>query len=146
MWGILCWDSPNNQDKPYLHSVFKYLHSHQVNTIHSQITPYFEAYQWPGNIRELENIIERLLVYCFATEDLQAETVDKLIKQLAPELFTLQAKEKGRALVKHETQLVNQAMIKFNGNKELVAEYLGISQTTLWRRLKTATNKTHRYQ
>ncbi|MFT6414483.1 MAG: propionate catabolism operon transcriptional regulator, partial [Glaciecola sp.] len=40
------------------------------------------------------------------------------------------------ALAKSEHQLVIQAMNKFNGNKELVTQFLGISQTTLWRRLK----------
>ena len=56
--------------------------------------------------------------------------------ELAPELFANKEIETAGALAKSEHQLVIQAMNKFNGNKELVTQFLGISQTTLWRRLK----------
>jgi propionate catabolism operon transcriptional regulator len=98
--------------------------------------PTFSAYHWPGNIRELENIVERVLVYCTATKEINDRSIPHLLTQLAPELFSIAENKSATTLVENEIQLVNQAMIKFNGNKELVAEYLGMSQTTLWRRLK----------
>jgi propionate catabolism operon transcriptional regulator len=108
-----------------------------------QLAPIFQAYEWPGNIRELENIVERLLVYCSAHQDVNTARVAQLLDELAPELFTSSDSLAEGALAKNEQQLLQQAMKQFNGNKELVAQFLGISQTTLWRRLKTAQTKTH---
>ena len=108
----------------------------QLNIILDAILPSFESYSWPGNIRELENIIERLLVYCMDAENLDNSVITSLTRELAPELFASQSEENAGAIAESENLLLNQAMTKFNGNKELVARYLGISQTTLWRRLK----------
>jgi propionate catabolism operon transcriptional regulator len=110
-----------------------------INTIEiiaAHLSPIFNEYDWPGNIRELENIIERLLVYCTAIQPIDNERITQLLQDLAPELFANVECEITGALAQSEYQLVNQAMHKFQGNKELAAQYLGISQTTLWRRLK----------
>ena len=40
-----------------------------------------------------------------------------------------------------EIELLRDAMLRFKGNKTKVAEYLGMSQTTLWRRLKAIDNR-----
>lgn len=115
---------------------FGQLNDTQLNKLHKQLMPTFSAYHWPGNIRELENIVERVLVYCSATKEIDDGSISHLLTQLAPELFSIAENKSATTLIENETQLVNQAMTKFNGNKELVAEYLGMSQTTLWRRLK----------
>lgn len=115
---------------------FGELSNEQLSEVHTQLMPIFSRYHWPGNIRELENIVERVLVYCSATKDIAENSVSHLLTQLAPELFNSAVQEGAGTLIENEVQLVNQAMIKFSGNKELVAQYLGISHTTLWRRLK----------
>lgn len=115
---------------------FGQLNHTQLNKLHKQLMPTFSTYHWPGNIRELENIVERVLVYCSATKEIDDGSISHLLTQLAPELFSIAENKSATTLIENETQLVNQAMTKFNGNKELVAEYLGMSQTTLWRRLK----------
>jgi propionate catabolism operon transcriptional regulator len=107
-----------------------------IESIAHHLTPIFKTYDWPGNVRELENIVERLLVYCSVYPEIDSEKIIQLLTELAPELFANTQIETAGALAKSEHQLVMQAMNKFNGNKELVAQFLGISQTTLWRRLK----------
>jgi propionate catabolism operon transcriptional regulator len=107
-----------------------------IEVIAAHLSPIFNEYDWPGNIRELENIIERLLVYCTAIQPIDNERITQLLQDLAPELFANVGCKITGALAQSEYQLVNQAMYKFQGNKELAAQYLGISQTTLWRRLK----------
>ncbi len=107
-----------------------------LESIALHLTPIFKTYDWPGNVRELENIVERLLVYCSVYPEIGSKKITQLLTELAPELFANKEIETAGALAKSERQLVIQAMNKFNGNKELVTQFLGISQTTLWRRLK----------
>jgi propionate catabolism operon transcriptional regulator len=107
-----------------------------IENIASHLTPIFKHYDWPGNVRELENIVERLLVYCSVHPEINSNKITQLLNEVAPELFVSKEIEIAGALAKNEHQLVMQAMNQFNGNKELAAQFLGISQTTLWRRLK----------
>jgi propionate catabolism operon transcriptional regulator len=115
-----------------------------IENLSQQLAPIFQRYDWPGNIRELENIVERMLVYCSAQSEIDAPRVDNLLKKLAPELFVSNDTNVNGALAKNEQQLLQQAMTRFNGNKELVAQFLGISQTTLWRRLKRINDNNQR--
>jgi propionate catabolism operon transcriptional regulator len=86
------------------------------------------------------------LVYCSVHQDPDSKKVTELLQELAPELFVDAQIETTGELAKHEHELVMQAMNKFNGNKELVAQFLGISQTTLWRRLKRFSKNNQRGQ
>jgi len=88
-----------------------------------------EAYAWPGNVRELRNLMERLALF-LAAEPLQALTPSFLIA-VAPEL-----KEPGPPPSGVPAESVAQALARFNGNRQAAANYLGISRTTLWRKLK----------
>jgi len=97
------------------------------------------SYDWPGNVRELRNICERLALSLLA-EPLQALT-PKLLMQAMPELAATPARREpdtspfatDAALTK---QQLNQVLQKFRGNRAAAADELGISRTTLWRRLK----------
>lgn len=117
-----------------------------LEQIATQLDPIFSAYDWPGNIRELENIVERLLVYYNADQRFDQATITQLLHDLAPELFINAQKEFSGTLAQNEFQLVKQAMSKFHGNKALAAQYLGIGQTTLWRRLKQMNDNNKRGQ
>jgi propionate catabolism operon transcriptional regulator len=117
-----------------------------INRLTEQLTPIFNAYDWPGNIRELENIVERLLVYFSAYPNTDENQLSTLLNSVAPELFNNTDVQMMGAIAKNENQLVTQAITKYNGNKELAAKFLGISQTTLWRRLKRINENTKRGQ
>jgi propionate catabolism operon transcriptional regulator len=107
-----------------------------ANEVLQSISTELSNYSWPGNVRELENIIERVVATLHMTPDLK--TLPKTLRQIAPELFTEANLSASQGLVKHkELALVADAVNKFGGDKQKAAEYLGMSQTTLWRRLKT---------
>ena len=86
-------------------------------------------YDWPGNIRELRNMMERLALF------LSVEPTP----YLTPQFLQLLLPELAREPVKIPPPLLltpQQALEKFNGDKTAAANFLGISRTTFWRRLK----------
>jgi transcriptional regulator of acetoin/glycerol metabolism len=91
-----------------------------------------EAYDWPGNIRELHNV----LLYAYAMGEgpvLQAS-------DLPPELLSLDTPSAERqddaAAQSGETQRFRDALARTHGNKNEAAKLLGMSRVTLWRRLR----------
>lgn len=105
--------------------------------------PLLQAWHWPGNVRELRNLMQRVALF-LAVEPLQALTPAFLIK-IAPELLNTPsiqapAEEVTKAAVYQDfavtDQTITQVLARFQGNRAAAADYLGISRTTLWRRLK----------
>ena len=91
-------------------------------------------YAYPGNVRQLENIIEHAFVKC------PGEYIEK--KHLPTELIgpkddivtlVLMGENPLAAL---EQELIQRVLEQCNGKPKLAAKRLGISRTTLWRRLK----------
>jgi propionate catabolism operon transcriptional regulator len=117
-------------------------------------------YSWPGNVRELENLIERLLAYA-GTDQAAPAQAEAFVRAAAPELFGERAE--GRPSVGHarialepvvppgpvvrgqrlkarqaqaERDEIQRVLAACAGDKAEAAQRLGISRTTLWRKLK----------
>ena len=86
------------------------------------------AHQWPGNIRELRNVLERGAIVC------EGPLVDAehLALAISKELPTLQKIDLGVL----EQQAITQALREVAGNKARAAAKLGISRTQLYGRLR----------
>lgn len=101
------------------------------------LLPDFSGFEWPGNVRQLENMLERLLVSYTLYNSIIA--FKKALPRIAPEIYAT-TKDKlirdGGHLQQIEHDEILRALERFGGNKTQAAEYLGMSQTTLWRRLK----------
>ncbi|WP_076592947.1 propionate catabolism operon regulatory protein PrpR [Herminiimonas arsenitoxidans] len=106
--------------------------------------PLLAAYAWPGNVRELRNLMERLALF-LAAEPLQALT-PAFLKNIAPELvapgMSMPTLASHKTFVQNatpvKTETLQQVLQRYHGNREAAANYLGISRTTLWRRLQAA--------
>jgi propionate catabolism operon transcriptional regulator len=112
--------------------------------------PLLQRYDWPGNVRELRNLTERLALF-LAAEPLQALT-PAFVLGVAPELAGQGAAQAavssllsalpgpaaaGRAAADSATDV----LARFGGRRDAAADYLGISRTTLWRRLRAEAGK-----
>ena len=82
---------------------------------------------WSGNVRELENIIQRSIVLCSGSvieaDLLELDDLDVDNEETVTNLTT--------DLKSHEQDLILQALVSEHGNRKLVAERLGISPRTL---------------
>jgi propionate catabolism operon transcriptional regulator len=106
--------------------------------------PLLQAYAWPGNVRELRNLMERLALF-LAAEPLQALTPAFLLA-VAPELgraadaaAPAPPAPAAPAAFSPPRESVAEVLARFGGQREAAARHLGISRTTLWRRLKAGT-------
>jgi len=94
------------------------------------------AYPWRGNVRELENICERLAM--FFSQYARVEQVDYSCLALdCPELFFLDVSNQASM-----AQQIRDALAAANGNREKAARALGISRATLWRRMQEMSPQT----
>ncbi|MGE5817433.1 MAG: sigma-54 interaction domain-containing protein [Deltaproteobacteria bacterium] len=102
-----------------------------------------EKYRWPGNVREVENLIERLVVLCengtIQTDDLP----DYVINNSEPQhqsstRVTLpeQGVDLDGVLERIENGFIEQALQRSRGNKTIAAELLKLNRTTFIERLR----------
>ena len=119
----------------------------QAEQVLAPLLSTLHEYYWPGNVRELENVMERFAAYLGAAESLAGIDYDGFILE-APELHSAHAgmpcAEAGHAhalpmtdkLPVADNLSVAQALSRTKGNRRMAAEMLGISRTTLWRKMR----------
>lgn len=101
------------------------------------LLPYFSAYRWPGNIRELENVIERLVVLSRGDEITLNDLPDFLRRGRPPvDELRLDLPPEGISLESVEKELIVRALEKCNWNQTHAARYLDISRKTLIYRME----------
>ncbi|MYM65242.1 propionate catabolism operon regulatory protein PrpR [Pseudoduganella sp. FT55W] len=98
--------------------------------------PLLQRYDWPGNVRELRNLTERLALF-LAAEPLQALT-PAFVLSVAPELAARPAAlhDAAAPAMPPSDERISDVLARFGGRRDAAADYLGISRTTLWRKLK----------
>jgi len=94
---------------------------------------YLLEYSWPGNVRELENAMERAAVLC-RNNTISPEYLPPAVTQSAA--ASLAAQSTNRTLAQVENGYIQSVLELVNQNQTRAAAILGISTTTLWRKLK----------
>jgi transcriptional regulator with PAS, ATPase and Fis domain len=124
---------------------------HKNLEIQSELFQMMKRYQWPGNVREIEAFVERLLAVtegpavehanfmkCLNSIESTAVSANNL-KSYVP----LEFLEEGKVLLNlgtmtdMENEIIQQVFNHVDGDKDRVEKTLGISKTTLWRRMKS---------
>ncbi|CAI2717269.1 sigma-54 interaction domain-containing protein [Nitrospina watsonii] len=89
---------------------------------------------WPGNIRELENVVEHACVTCSGSRIQKADLPGFLSTRPATAAATAPDKVKRRNWLTRE--MVSEALEQHNGNQSRAARQLGVHRITLWRKMK----------
>lgn len=110
--------------------------NHKLNRRIAGVTPKAEAlllgYPWPGNIRELRNIVERAMILC-AQERLHASDLPFGDFNDEP---SAAASEEFLSLEEVERLQIERVLTAQNGNLSRTAEILGVTRTTLYNKLR----------
>ena len=118
-------------------------HRRQVTGIEPQAMAALKAYHWPGNIRELENVLERMVIVkgtgVLGLADLPAQirtpratpATGTEIPELPKDGTDLRA-----MLEAVEDRMIGEALERTGGNKNRAAELLGLNRTTLVEKLR----------
>ena len=116
---------------------FKLKHSRPDLTLPPGLLPYFSNYNWPGNVRQLENVLERIVLLSPASEITPEELPDFLFSQNPlREIAPIELPEEGISLESLEQELILRVLKKFNGNQTRAAQFLGLTRRTLAYRLE----------
>lgn len=105
-----------------------------IPTVAEDALKLLSNYQFPGNIRELRNITERLVVICMDKEEISANDVQEAIY---PEELPVKKQTVEQSLYQDEERNFLIRMLEESEyNQTLTAKKLGIDRTTLWRHMK----------
>ncbi|KIX12199.1 sigma-54-dependent Fis family transcriptional regulator [Dethiosulfatarculus sandiegensis] len=120
---------------------FNRLYGKNVRGVDPKVLNIFQNYHWPGNVRELERVLEHAFVFVkgplIFKRNLPA--LDELLAATSPPGGS-PAPEPGispyDSLKSHERAHILKALEKSGGRRAQAARDLGISRTSLWRRMK----------
>ncbi len=91
-------------------------------------------YEFPGNVRELENLIEHAFVLCHGHKIRLEHLPKEFVEQLKEE--TIPAVKQADRLKSAEATVIIEVLKKHAGNRTKAAKELGIDKSTLWRKIK----------
>ena len=104
----------------------------EVKGVSSEVLDILSRYPFPGNVRELENIIERAVALSDEPE-ISARDLPSDLRELS--MRSIEAAPR-LTLEEMERKYIEEVLIKTNYRKSLAAEILGLPRTTLWRKMK----------
>jgi DNA-binding NtrC family response regulator len=93
-------------------------------------------YHWPGNIRELESVIEKAIIICEGDKIKFKDIADELKLSNPKSIFEIEIPEEGIDYKELEKELLKKALIKSNFVVAKAARTLNMSYKTFWYRLK----------
>ncbi len=122
------------EDIPLLakHFLSKIGHTYQVEKISPEAMELLCSYHWPGNIRELQNVIERAAIICRSNTILPEHLPRDLYSPAKPSSsIIIDIPDEGISLENLEKELILKALEKSGGNQTKAAQLLGITRSAL---------------
>lgn len=108
----------------------------EVNAIAPSVLDCFEGYDWPGNIREMENALERAVNFCDHGVIEMEHLPDHLRNQKSTRLKSANAGDLDQIRSEAERAMILEALHETNWNKTQAAERLHIHRSVLYRKMQ----------
>lgn len=119
----------------YFAATYAEMHNRDMKVFHNEVLDYFSSYDWPGNIRELKNLVERLIVVSGKDELMELKHLPKEMRPLSSGITVNAGLKKGEklrfALQIVEKELITKSLKNADWNKTVSSEELGISRSSL---------------
>ncbi len=106
-----------------------------IRGVNNEVMRLLMQHEWKGQIRELENIIERAVIFCQG-EFISLEDLPEFLHAESGVTVSSEKASLENAMNDFERQYITMILRKNNHNKEAAAQDLGISLPTLYRRIK----------
>ncbi|MFZ5443975.1 MAG: sigma-54-dependent transcriptional regulator [Myxococcota bacterium] len=113
-------------------------HGKQIHSLSREASELLTVHQWPGNVREVQNVVERAVLACDGGRIEQWHLPQSLGVQPVPKLRDGWPLISLDALEKRHIEYVLGAV---GGNRQRAADLLGIDRVTLYRKLKRSAAK-----
>ena len=120
-------------------ALFAELYQKEIRIVSSETYRLIRAYPWPGNLRELKNVIQRAVLLAKGVEltpDLLPERIQDAGASGASRSREHYPFQLGMSLEEVEKEYIRMALSSVNGNKVKVASLLKISRRTLYNKLR----------
>lgn len=111
---------------------FSAVHSIEIKSVDKKVYKILSSLQWEGNVRELRNMIETMVVMSRDGKIEESNIPDWALKS-NEEIFSI---DKDLTLEELEKKYINYLLSRNNFNKAQVSKILGIERATLYRKLK----------
>jgi transcriptional regulator with PAS, ATPase and Fis domain len=115
---------------------FNDLKGKNIQGLNPEVLPFLMSHNFPGNIRELENIIDYATVVCKNDHIGVEHLPDYLVQDSKNKKIIESGGKKNGKLKEMESSYIYNALEKNNWNRRATAMSLGIHPTTLWRKIK----------
>ncbi len=133
-------ERPEDVEELFHHFMQRYCrrNNRRIPGVQKEVLNILTRYHWPGNIRELQNLVERLLIFSEGTEITAQDLPEYIFQPTLHKGSSLKPGSKSLAEVRDEAerQYILQCLEFCDGNVSRAARLLGVERTNLHKKMK----------
>ncbi len=119
----------------YFLKKFRRQFKNNIRFLSSNVLQIFQEYEWPGNIRELENVMEHAFVVC-NTDTIRIDSLPLKLLSYKSSISKDSISSTNLSIKEAEKSIIENVLNKHQGHRGKAAEELNMDRSTLWRKIK----------